>query len=166
VGELFEVMQEYCKSDHGRRRRIEAMNQEKKARTNQWSQSKPWHADQPKQQNQKLVNTVSRGQQQYDFQGPLNRGGPVGRGGRGPPGSKVPICYFHGRDQGHWTNECPFAKEENEEMEKKPSETPKSVNYTSGGDRAGSSASMPQWPTTLPTFNYNLLPYMPQYLPL
>ncbi|RLM99378.1 hypothetical protein C2845_PM06G26730 [Panicum miliaceum] len=49
VGELFDVMQEYCKSDHGRRRRIEAMNQEKKARTNQWLQSKPWHADQLKQ---------------------------------------------------------------------------------------------------------------------
>jgi hypothetical protein len=41
-------MQEYCKSDKGRRRGIEVMNQEKKARTNQWSHPKPWHADQPK----------------------------------------------------------------------------------------------------------------------
>jgi hypothetical protein len=38
-------MQEYCKSDRGRRRRLEALKQEKKARTNQWSQLKPWHAD-------------------------------------------------------------------------------------------------------------------------
>jgi hypothetical protein len=37
VEELFDVMQEYCQSDRGRRRRLEALNQEKKARTNQWS---------------------------------------------------------------------------------------------------------------------------------
>ncbi|RLM60617.1 polyprotein [Panicum miliaceum] len=41
VGELFDVMREYCKSDRGRRRRIEALNQVKEARTNQWSQPKP-----------------------------------------------------------------------------------------------------------------------------
>jgi hypothetical protein len=46
VGEIFSVMQEYYKSDCGRRRRIETLNQEKKAQTNQWSQSKPWHVDQ------------------------------------------------------------------------------------------------------------------------
>jgi hypothetical protein len=40
VGELFDIMQEYCKSNRGRRRRIEAMNQEKKVRTNQWPQTK------------------------------------------------------------------------------------------------------------------------------
>ncbi|RLM69223.1 hypothetical protein C2845_PM17G08370 [Panicum miliaceum] len=45
VGELFDIMQEYCKSDRGRRRRIEALNQEMKMKKNQWNQSKPWHAD-------------------------------------------------------------------------------------------------------------------------
>jgi hypothetical protein len=48
VGELFDVMQEDCKSDRGRRRRVEELNQDKKAWTKQWSQLKPWHADQPK----------------------------------------------------------------------------------------------------------------------
>ncbi|RLN12391.1 Zeon1 gag protein [Panicum miliaceum] len=38
VEELFDVMQEYSKSDRGRRRRIEARNQEKKNKSNQWSQ--------------------------------------------------------------------------------------------------------------------------------
>jgi hypothetical protein len=42
----------------------------------------------------------------------------------------------------------------------------KIVNYTSAGDRAGSSAPAPQWTTTYPTFNFHSLPYIPQYLPL
>jgi hypothetical protein len=33
IEELFDAMQEYCKSDRGRRR-LKALNQEKKARTN------------------------------------------------------------------------------------------------------------------------------------
>ena len=32
VCKLFEIMQEYCISDHGKRRRIEEMNEQKKAR--------------------------------------------------------------------------------------------------------------------------------------
>jgi hypothetical protein len=57
-----------------------------------------------------------------------------GQGGRGP---KVPICYFHGIDKGHSTNECPIAKQKKEEMEKQSSEPPKSVNYTLGGTKLG-----------------------------
>jgi hypothetical protein len=37
VKELFDIMHEYCKSDRGRRRRLEALREEKKAKTNQWS---------------------------------------------------------------------------------------------------------------------------------
>ncbi|RLN39011.1 retrotransposon protein [Panicum miliaceum] len=74
VGELFDIMQEYCKSDRGRRR-IDAMNQEKKARTNQWSHPKPWHVDQLKQHNQRPVNTVLGGPEPHDFHGPSNKGG-------------------------------------------------------------------------------------------
>ena len=48
VNKLFEIMQEYCKSDHGKRQRIEEMNEQKKAKNSQWSQSKPWHTDQQK----------------------------------------------------------------------------------------------------------------------
>ena len=45
VSKLFEIMQEYCKSDRGKRRRIEEMNEQKKARNSDRSHSKPWHAD-------------------------------------------------------------------------------------------------------------------------
>ena len=48
VNMLFEIKQEYCKSDRGKRRRIEEMNEQKKARNNNRSHSKPWHADQLK----------------------------------------------------------------------------------------------------------------------
>jgi hypothetical protein len=79
---------------------------------------------------------------QHDFHGPSNRGGWSGRGGRGVRGLKVSVCYFHGRDKGHWTNECPIAKQKKEEMEKQSFEPPKSVNYTSGEDKACPSAAM------------------------
>ena len=57
MNKLFEIKQEYCKSDRGKRRRIEEMNEQKKARNSDRSHSKPWHADQSK--HQKAVNTVS-----------------------------------------------------------------------------------------------------------
>ncbi|RLN42676.1 gag protein [Panicum miliaceum] len=167
VEELFDVMQEYSKSDRGRRRRIEACNQENKNRSNQWSQSKSWHAEQSKQQNHKPVNTVAGGQQNQEPQGSHHgraRGGRSGRGGRGGRGSwgqKIPYCYFHGRDQGHWTNECHFTKQKKKEFDDKPTEPPKSVNHTSGGDRAGSIASASQWPAHHPMFNYNPMSYVP-----
>jgi len=99
VGELFDVMQEYCKFDRGRRRKIEAMNLERKTRNNQWSQPKPWHANQPKQSNQKPVNTVSGGPQSHHYQGPSARGGRGGRysrrGGRGGRSQKIPFKDGH-----------------------------------------------------------------------
>ena len=57
VNKLFEIIQEYCKSDRGKRRRIEEMNEQKKSRNSDRSHSKPWHTDQPK--HQKAVNIVS-----------------------------------------------------------------------------------------------------------
>lgn len=49
--------------------------EEKKEKTNQWSQPKPWHADQLKQHNQRPVNTVFEGPEPHDSQSPANRGG-------------------------------------------------------------------------------------------
>ena len=57
VNKLFEIMQEYCKSDRGKWRRLEEMNERKNAKSNQRDQLTPWHADQLKAQ--KAVNTVS-----------------------------------------------------------------------------------------------------------
>ena len=45
VSKLFEIMQEYCISHRGKRRRLEEMNEQKKARNSERSHLKPWHAD-------------------------------------------------------------------------------------------------------------------------
>jgi hypothetical protein len=50
--ELFEVMQEYCKSDKGRRRRLDRVNATKKQKQQgQWDQPKGWQNQPPKQAN-------------------------------------------------------------------------------------------------------------------
>ncbi|RLM98087.1 polyprotein [Panicum miliaceum] len=72
VKELFEIMQQYSKSDRGWRRRLEALNEHKKARGSQWSQLKPWHVEQPKQPVQRRVNTVSGGQDVQESHPPSN----------------------------------------------------------------------------------------------
>jgi hypothetical protein len=57
--ELFEVMQEYCKSDKGRRRRLDRANAAKKQKQQgQWDQPKGWQNHPPKQENRQ-VNNVS-----------------------------------------------------------------------------------------------------------
>jgi len=50
------------------------------------------------------------------------------RGGRR---EKTPFCYFHGKDQGHWTNECPITIERKAELERQNALSAKPVNYTS-----------------------------------
>jgi hypothetical protein len=55
--ELFEVMQEYCKSDKGRRRRLDRANVAKKQKQQgQWDQSKGWQNHPPKQANRQINN--------------------------------------------------------------------------------------------------------------
>jgi hypothetical protein len=57
--ELFEVMQEYCKSDKGRRRRLDRANAAKKKKQHgKWDQSKGWQTNPPKQAPRQ-VNNVS-----------------------------------------------------------------------------------------------------------
>ena len=34
---------------------------------------------------------------------------------------KISFCFFHGKDKGHWTNECPFAIETKEEFDRQNS---------------------------------------------
>ena len=57
VMKLFEIMQEYCISDRAKRRRLEEKSEQKKSRSTERSQSKSWHADEPKQK--RIVNNVS-----------------------------------------------------------------------------------------------------------
>jgi hypothetical protein len=55
--ELFEVMQEYCKSDKGRRRRLDRANAVKKQKQQgQWDQPKGWQNHPPKQANRQINN--------------------------------------------------------------------------------------------------------------
>jgi hypothetical protein len=81
--ELFEVMQEYCKSDKGRRRRLDRANAAKKQKQQgQWDQQKGWQNQPPKQANRQ-INNVSAPPDQNQNQ---NSGGHKGgyKNGRGP----------------------------------------------------------------------------------
>jgi hypothetical protein len=71
----------------------------------------------------KAVNTVSRDEARAS-RPQNNRGGRSdrsnsNRGRKENSGrkQKVPYYYIHGRDKGHWTNECPLIKEKKEEVE-------------------------------------------------
>ena len=128
------IMQEYCISDRSKRRRLEEMNEHKKPRSSERSHLKPWHADQAK--HQRIVNNVSEEEprdSKHHHQGKEERDHHDERSSRddrhhreeqhqksrrdnGGRREKIPFCYFHGKDKGHWTNECPFAIERKEEF--------------------------------------------------
>ena len=48
---------------------------------------------------------------------------------------KTPYCYIHGKDKGHWTNECPIIKEKKEESNRSNAHPPKPVNYTTNNSQ-------------------------------
>jgi hypothetical protein len=81
--EIFEVMQEYCKSDKGRRRRLYRANTGKKQKQQgQWDSPKGWQNHPPKQAHRQ-VNNVSASSNQIQSR---NGGGHKGphKNGRGP----------------------------------------------------------------------------------
>jgi hypothetical protein len=132
MNKLFEIMQEYCISDKGKRRRIEEMNVK---RSRNRDRPKPHQAEQAK--NPKAVNTVS-GDEARDSRPQDNRGGRSdrsnsNRGRRENSGQrqKVPYCCIDGRDKGHWTSDCPLVKEKKEEFDRRTNtqQSPKPVNY-------------------------------------
>ena len=95
---------------------------------------KPHQADQSK--NPKLVNMVS-GDEVRDSRSQVNRGmsdrsNNHNRGCRDNPNRrpKTPYYYIHGKDKGHWTNECPIIKEKKEESNRSNAHQSKPVNYT------------------------------------
>ena len=168
VMKLFEIMQEYCISDRAKRRRLEEKNEQKKSRSSERSHTKPWHADEPKQK--RTENNVSeeeprehrhhhRGKGERDrHEERSNRDDRhhreerhnKGRRDSGDRREKIPFYFFHGKDKGHWTNECPFAIERKEEFDRQNSQLAKPVNHTS---------QLP--PQSYPVFNYNPLPDAP-----
>jgi hypothetical protein len=57
--ELFEVMQEYCKSDKGRRRRLDRANAAKKQKQQgQWDQPRGWQNHPPKQAHRQVKTRI------------------------------------------------------------------------------------------------------------
>jgi len=79
---------------------------------------------------------------------------------------RIPFCFFHGKDKGHWTNECPFAIERKEEFDQQNFQPAKPVNHTSqlppqSSATATTWAPTPNWSVSYPIFNYNPLPYAP-----
>ena len=132
LNRLFEIMQEYCISDKGKRRRIEEMN-EKRSRNR--DREKPYQAEQAK--TPKAVNTVSgdeaRGSRPQDNRGGRSDRSKSNRGRKENSGrrQKVPYCCIRGKDNGHWTSDCPLVKEKKEEFDRSTStQPPKPVNYT------------------------------------
>lgn len=134
----------------------------------------------------KAVNTVS-GDEARDSRPQNNRGGRSdrsnsNRGQRENSGQKQKVPYYciHGRDKGHWTNECPLIKEKKEELERATNteQPPKPVNSTHTNQPQGPPSQIhwqpshqPHWtsayPTlspSFPTFHYNPT-YTPPALP-
>jgi hypothetical protein len=81
--ELFEVMQEYCKSDKGRRRRLHRANAAKKQKQlGQWDQPKGWQNQPLKQANRQINNVSAPPDQNQNRSGSGHKGGY--KNGRGP----------------------------------------------------------------------------------
>ena len=111
------------------------MNEQKKPRSSERSHSKPWHADEAK--HKRTVNNVFKEdprESKHHHQGKGERDHHEERSnrddrhhreerhnkGRRDSGSrreKISFYFFHGKDKGHWTNECPFAIERKEEFD-------------------------------------------------
>jgi ribosomal protein L32E len=116
--ELFEVMQEYCKSDKGRRRRLDRANAAKKQKQQgQWDQPKGWKNQPPKQANRQINNVSAPPDQNQNRSGSGHKGGY--KNGREPkPQQQNPpqraggerfFCWLHGIDAQHHTHQCPSA---------------------------------------------------------
>jgi hypothetical protein len=74
--ELFEVMQECCKSDKGRRRRLDRANATKKQKQQgQWDQQKGWQNHPPKQAHRQFNNVSAPPDQNQNRNGGGHKGG-------------------------------------------------------------------------------------------
>jgi hypothetical protein len=73
--ELFEVVQEYCKSDKGRRRLDRANAAKKQKHQGQWDQPKGWQAHPPKQAPRQVNNVSAPPDQNQNRDGGGHKGG-------------------------------------------------------------------------------------------
>jgi hypothetical protein len=81
--ELFEAMQEYCKSDMGRHRRLDRANTAKKQKhQGQWESPKGWQNHPPKQAHRQVNNVSAPSDQNHSRNGGGHKG--PHKNGRGP----------------------------------------------------------------------------------
>jgi hypothetical protein len=152
--ELFEVMQEYCKSDKGRRRRLDRANAAKKQKhQGQWDQPKGWQNHSPKQANRQINNVSAPPDQNQNRSGGGHKDGY--NNGRGPkPQQQNPpqrsggerfFCWLHGIDAQHHTHQCPKAvKMKLEwEAEEKAKAAGMAVNHVMKYQNAGQFRALP-----------------------
>jgi ribosomal protein L32E len=151
--ELFEVMQEYCKSDKGRRRRLDRANAAKKQKQQgQWDQPKGWHSQPPKQANRQ-INNVSAPPDQSQNKGGGHKGGYKHNRGPKPQQHSQPqraggerfFYWLHGIDAQHHTHQCPSAvKMKLEwEAEEKAKAAGMAVNHVMKYQNAGPFRALP-----------------------
>jgi hypothetical protein len=150
----FEVMQEYCKSDKGRRRRLDRANAAKKQKQQgQWDQPKGWQNHPPKQANHQINNVSAPPDQNQNRNGGGHKGGY--KNGRGPkPQQQNPpqraggerfFCWLHGIDAQHHTHQCPSTvKMKLEwEAEEKAKAAGMAVNHVMKYQNAGQFRALP-----------------------
>jgi hypothetical protein len=147
-------MQEYCKSDKGRRRRLDRANAAKKQKQQgQWDQPKGWQNHPPKQANRQINNVSAPPDQSQNRNSGGHKGGyKNGKGSRpqqqNPPqrgGGERFFCWLHGIDAHHHTHQCPSAvKMKLEwEAEEKAKAAGMTVNHVMKYQNAGQFRALP-----------------------
>jgi hypothetical protein len=115
---LFEVMQEYCKSGKGRRRRLDQANAAKKQKQQgQWDSPKGWQNHLPKQAHRQVNNVSAPSDQNQNRNDGGHKGGHKNGRGPKPPQPHPPpqgggekfFCWLHEINAYHHTHHCPSA---------------------------------------------------------
>jgi hypothetical protein len=114
--ELFEVMQEYCKSGKGRRRRLDRANVAKKQKQlGQWDPPRGWQNHPPKHAHRQVNNVSAPPDQNQNRNGSGHKGGHKNGRGQKPQQPHPPpqgcggkfFCWLHGINAYHHTHHCP-----------------------------------------------------------
>jgi hypothetical protein len=155
--ELFEVMQEYCKSDKGRRRRLDRANAAKKQKQHgQWDQPKGWQLTRRSRhpvRSTMYLRPPPPPDQNQNRNGGGHKGGHKNGKGRKPHQPNPPqrgggerfFCWIHGIDAHHHTHQCPSAikKKLEWEAEEKAKAAGLAVNYVMKCQNTGQFRALP-----------------------
>jgi hypothetical protein len=123
--ELFEVMQEYCKSDMGLLQRLDRANAaKKKKQQSQWDSPKGWQNHPPKQAHRQVNNVFAPSNQNQSINGSGTKDRIRMGGDRSlrnnlhhPKGGERFFCWLHGVNAYHHTHHCPSATKKKTEWQ-------------------------------------------------